>query len=101
MLSLLVSDLGDKANDMILEKLVRHLMLQALAALTNGDQAIAMEVYLVSAAVIDASNEAEQVYLKICGWLCNCQKVLNNNLLHLLRNCLLILAVQLQVKTRS
>jgi uncharacterized membrane protein YebE (DUF533 family) len=57
-------DLGDKANDMILEELVRPLDAKALAALTNGDQAIAMEVYLVSAAVIDASNEAEQVYLE-------------------------------------
>ena len=57
--------LGDNnVNDMILEELVRPLDAKAIAALTNGDIAIATEVYLVSAAVIDVANEAEQVYLE-------------------------------------
>lgn len=56
-------ELGDKASDMILEELARPLDAKALAALTNGDMAIALEVYLVSASMLDASDAVEQAYL--------------------------------------
>ncbi len=57
-------DLGEKASDMILEELARPLDVNALAALTNGDMAIALEVYLVSASMLDASDAVEQAYLE-------------------------------------
>ena len=57
-------DLGEKASDMILEELARPLDVNALAALTNGEMAIALEVYLVSASMLDASDAVEQAYLE-------------------------------------
>ena len=57
-------NLGEKASDMILEELARPLDVKALAALTNGDMAIALEVYLVSASMLDASDAVEQAYLE-------------------------------------
>lgn len=55
--------LGGDVNDMILEALTQPLGAKDIAALAAGDMAVATEIYLISAAVIDASNEAEQVYL--------------------------------------
>ncbi|MDD5394219.1 MAG: DUF533 domain-containing protein [Thiothrix sp.] len=51
-------------NDMILTELTQPLSASDIAALANGDLAVATEIYLVSAAVIDAANDAEQAYLK-------------------------------------
>ena len=53
---------GD-VNDMILAELVKPLDAAGIAALAGNDVAVATEIYLVSAAVIDAANEAEQAYL--------------------------------------
>lgn len=55
--------LAGDANDMILEALTQPLSAKDIAALATGDLAVATEIYLISAAVIDASNEAEQAYL--------------------------------------
>jgi uncharacterized membrane protein YebE (DUF533 family) len=51
-------------NDMILTELTQPLSASDIATLANGDLAVATEIYLVSAAVIDAANDAEQAYLK-------------------------------------
>ena len=56
-------ELGDKASDMILEEVGRPVDAKGVAALTNGDMAIALEVYLVSASMLDASDAVEQAYL--------------------------------------
>lgn len=56
-------DLGRDMNDMILEELTKPLGAGDIAALANGDLAAATEIYLVSAAIIDEANEAEQAYL--------------------------------------
>lgn len=56
-------DLGGDMNDMILDELARPLSAGEIAALANGDMAVATEIYLVSAAVIDEANDAEQAYL--------------------------------------
>lgn len=53
---------GD-VNDIILAELVKPLDAAGIAALAGDDVAVATEIYLVSAAVIDAANEAEQAYL--------------------------------------
>ena len=53
---------GD-VNDMILTELTQPLDAANIAALANGDLAIATEIYLVSAAIIDVANDAEQAYL--------------------------------------
>ncbi len=55
--------LAGDVNDMILEALTQPLGAKDIAALAAGDQAVATEIYLISAAVIDTSNEAEQAYL--------------------------------------
>ena len=57
-------ELGDKASDMILTELTHPLDVKSLAALTNGDMTIALEVYLVSAAMLDANDAIEQNYLE-------------------------------------
>lgn len=53
---------GD-VNDMILTELTKPLDAASIAALADGNVAIATEIYLVSAAVIDVANDAEQAYL--------------------------------------
>lgn len=57
------TDLQGDVNDMILRELAQPLDAQSIAALANNDLAVAMEIYLVSAAIIDVANEAEQAYL--------------------------------------
>ncbi|QQZ27492.1 tellurite resistance TerB family protein [Thiothrix subterranea] len=54
----------DDLNDMILHELAQPLDAKQIAALANNDLAVATEIYLVSAAIIDGANEAEQVYLE-------------------------------------
>lgn len=56
-------DLGRDMNDMILDELTKPLGAGEIAALANGDLAVATEIYLVSAAIIDEANDAEQAYL--------------------------------------
>lgn len=53
---------GD-VNDMILTELTKPLDAASIAALADGNVGIATEIYLVSAAVIDVANDAEQAYL--------------------------------------
>ncbi|QTR49709.1 DUF533 domain-containing protein [Candidatus Thiothrix anitrata] len=53
---------GD-VNDMILTELTKPLDAASIAALAEGNVAIATEIYLVSAAIIDVANDAEQAYL--------------------------------------
>jgi Uncharacterized protein conserved in bacteria len=53
---------GD-VNDMILNELSQPLDVKQIAALANNDLAMATEIYLVSAAIIDVANEAERTYL--------------------------------------
>lgn len=53
---------GD-VNDMILTELSKPLDAASIAALADGNVAIATEIYLVSATVIDVANDAEQAYL--------------------------------------
>lgn len=57
------TDLEGDVNDMILNELAQPLDAQSIAALANNDLAVATEIYLVSAAIIDTANEAEQAYL--------------------------------------
>jgi uncharacterized membrane protein YebE (DUF533 family) len=57
------AELDDDVNDMILSELVNPLDANSIAALANNDLAVATEIYLVSAAIIDVANEAEQAYL--------------------------------------
>lgn len=57
------TDLQGDVNDMILEELARPLDAKNIAALANNDLAVATEIYLVSAAIIDETNEAEKAYL--------------------------------------
>ena len=52
-----------KANDLIMQELVKPLDAKGIAALANGDMAVATEIYLISAAVIDQSSDAEKAYL--------------------------------------
>lgn len=53
---------GD-VNDMILDALTKPLGAKDIAALAANDLAAATEIYLISAAIIDVANEAEQAYL--------------------------------------
>lgn len=50
-------------NDLILHELSQPLDAKQIAALANNDPAVATEIYLVSAAIIDNANEAEKTYL--------------------------------------
>jgi uncharacterized membrane protein YebE (DUF533 family) len=54
----------DDVNEMILHELAQPLDAKQIAALANHDLAVATEIYLVSAAIIDGTNEAEQAYLE-------------------------------------
>lgn len=56
-------DLQEDMNDMILTELAEPLDAKGIAALANNDLAVATEIYLVSAAIIDEANEAEKTYL--------------------------------------
>lgn len=56
-------ELDGDMNDMILNELALPLSANDIAALANGDLAVATEIYLVSAAIIDEANDAEQAYL--------------------------------------
>lgn len=51
-------------NDMILHELAQPLDAKQIAALANNNLAVATEIYLVSAAIIDGANEAEKAYLE-------------------------------------
>ena len=51
-------------NEMILHELAQPLDAKQIAALANNDLAVATEIYLVSAAIIDGANEAEKAYLE-------------------------------------
>lgn len=53
---------GD-VNDMILQALAQPLDARDIAELAAGDMSVATEIYLISAAIIDTANEAEQAYL--------------------------------------
>lgn len=57
------AELDGDVNDMILSELGNPLDAKSVAALANNDLAVATEIYLVSAAIIDVANEAEQAYL--------------------------------------
>lgn len=57
------TELDGDLNDMIMDELARPLSAKDIAALADGDLAVATEIYLVSAAVIDEANDAEQAYL--------------------------------------
>lgn len=50
-------------NGMILTELAKPLDASGIAALAAGNKAVAVEIYLVSAALVDPANEAEQMYL--------------------------------------
>ena len=56
-------ELQGDVNDMILTELAQPLDVKGIAALANGDLAVATEIYLVSAAIIDDANEVEKAYL--------------------------------------
>lgn len=56
-------DLEGDLNDMILEELTQPRSASDIAALANSDMAVATEIYLVSAAIINEANEAEKAYL--------------------------------------
>lgn len=51
-------------NELIMQELTQPRSAADIAALANNDMAIATELYLVSAAVIDAGNDAEKAYLE-------------------------------------
>lgn len=56
-------ELDGDMNEMILNELALPLSVADIAALANGDLAVATEIYLVSAAIIDEANDAERSYL--------------------------------------
>ena len=56
-------ELQGDVNDMILTELAQPLDVKGIAALAKGDLAVATEIYLVSAAIIDDANEVEKAYL--------------------------------------
>lgn len=56
--------LDGSANDMVMQALTQPLDAKGVAALAKGDMAVATELYLVSAAVIDQANDAEKAYLE-------------------------------------
>lgn len=55
--------LEGNVNDMILDELAQPRSASDIAVLANNDVAVATEIYLVSAAIIDEANEAETAYL--------------------------------------
>lgn len=56
-------DLDGNVNDMIMDELAQPRSAADIAALAANDAAVATEIYLVSAAIIDEANEAEKAYL--------------------------------------
>lgn len=50
-------------NDMLMNELVQPLGAKEVAALAKGDKQAALELYLVSALLLDKNQEAERVYL--------------------------------------
>ncbi|EIJ36203.1 DUF533 domain-containing protein [Thiothrix nivea] len=56
-------DLDGNVNDMIMEELAQPRSATDIAALANNDIAVATELYLVSAAIIDDANDAEKAWL--------------------------------------
>lgn len=55
--------LSGDVNDMILKEITKPLDAKSVAALANGNVAVATEIYLISAAIIDVANDAERAYL--------------------------------------
>ena len=55
--------LDQDVNDMLMNELVQPLGAQEVAALAKGDKQAALELYLVSALLLDKNQEAERVYL--------------------------------------
>lgn len=56
-------DMKGDMNDMIMSELAKPLDAKDIATLANNDLAVATEIYLVSAAIIDDANEAEKAWL--------------------------------------
>lgn len=56
-------DLDGNLNDMILDELTQPRSAADIAALASQDLAVATEIYLVSAAIINEANDAEKAYL--------------------------------------
>lgn len=50
-------------NDLLMSELIKPLTAQEVAALAKGDQQAGLELYLVSALLLDKQQEAERVYL--------------------------------------
>ncbi|MEB4590868.1 DUF533 domain-containing protein [Candidatus Thiothrix sp. Deng01] len=57
------TNLDGDVNDLILSELAQARSATDIASLANNNVAVATEIYLVSAAVIDEANEAEKTYL--------------------------------------
>lgn len=57
------SKVAGDVNELILSELTQPLSAKDIAALANQDKAVAAEIYVVSALVIDQANEAEKAYL--------------------------------------
>lgn len=55
--------LDQDLNDLLMNELVNPLGAKEVAALAQGDKKAALELYLVSALVLDKNHEAERVYL--------------------------------------
>ncbi|MFZ1386515.1 MAG: DUF533 domain-containing protein [Thiolinea sp.] len=55
--------LDQDVNDMLMNELVQPLGAKEVAALAKGDKQAALELYLVSALLLDKNQEAERVYL--------------------------------------
>ncbi|MFI0400649.1 MAG: DUF533 domain-containing protein [Thiolinea sp.] len=55
--------LDQDVNDMLMNELVQPLGAKEVAALAKGDKQAALELYLVSALLLDKNHEAERVYL--------------------------------------
>lgn len=58
------ADISGDLNELIMQELTQPRSAADIAALANNDMAIATELYLVSATVIDAGNDAEKAYLE-------------------------------------
>lgn len=55
--------MDSSTNNMVMQALTQPLDAKGVAALANGDMAVATEIYLVSAAILDQANDAEKAYL--------------------------------------
>jgi uncharacterized membrane protein YebE (DUF533 family) len=58
------ANLNGNVNDLLMAELVRPVSAKEVAALANGNKAVASEIYVASLLYLNEDNEAEKAYLK-------------------------------------